>query len=134
MTCSSCEEEEYLEFNFKTELLDYQKAYPLPKKSDTLIPYYSVKIYRVKNDTIFHITRCYDQTMLQFQSKNIFEDEKLKPTVIYEFHNSGKNFIKVYPERKGEKLLKSAPSKCLNPYHIYKVEERQINFLKKEIY
>lgn len=130
--CFSCDEKESLDLEFKKEIIKYQKAFPLPMKNDTLYPFYAIKFRKIETDTVFHIVRAYAQTNDQFNHHKVFENENLKPTVIFDFDNLGKKLIKKYPKRKGRELLKSASIENLNPYYLYKLDDDKINFLKEE--
>jgi hypothetical protein len=70
----------------------------------------------------------------QYNHYEIFEDEKLKPTVIVDFDNLGKNLIKDYPKRKGKQLWKSGSVKSINPFYLYQFHDNKIIFLKEENY
>jgi hypothetical protein len=132
--CLSCKEKEHLNLSFKNEILKFQEAYPLPEKTDSIFPFYIVNFHKIKNDTLCRISRVYTFSKKNYDHYEIFEDEKLKPTVIIDFNNLAKNIIKDYPKRKGQKLLKSPNLKTTNPYYVYKLKGKKISLLKKENY
>lgn len=134
IVCFSCEKKENLDITFKKEILKYQKAFPLPEKTDSLFPFYIVKFRKKQNDTLFNIYRAQAFSSMQYNEYGIFEDEKLKPTIIIDFDSLGRKLIKDYPERKGERFLKSGPLKSSNPFYLYHLDHNKINFLKTENY
>lgn len=117
----SCEKKEYLDLTFRNEILKYQEKFPLPKKSDTVFPFYALSFRKIKNDTIFYISRYYVRSKVHFESNPIFEDEKLKPTQIFDFDNLTKKIVKEYPESKKHNILKFPKPEHVNPAHIYKM-------------
>ncbi len=130
--CFSCDEKEVLDLDFKKEIIKYQKAFPLPINNDNLYPFYAIKFRKIETDTVFYIVRAYVHSDDQFNQYEFFENENLKPTVIFDIENLGKKLIKEYPKSKGRKLLKSPPIENLNPYYLYKLKDNKINFLRKE--
>lgn len=130
----SCEKKEYLEENFRNEILKFQEKFPLQKKSDSVFPYYALSFRKIKNDTIFYISRYYDRSQVHFESDPIFEDEKLKPTKIFDFDNLTKKLIKEFPESKKHNILKFPRSEHVNPTHLYKMNGLKIILLKEENY
>lgn len=130
----SCGERQNLEPNFRNEILKYQKLFPLSDKKDSIFSFYSLKFSKVKNDTIFRISRTEVFSKAHFEHYEVFKDKKMKPTVITDFDNLALKLIKEYPMRKGERLLKTGKSKSINPYYVYKLKEGKIIFLKEENY
>ena len=132
--CFSCEKKEYLEANFRNEILKFQEKFPLQKKSDTVFPYYLLSFRKIHNDTILRISRGYVRSQVHFDSNPIFEDEILKPTVISDFDNLSKNLIKEFPESKKHDILKFPRAVHINPNHLYKMNGLKIILLKEENY
>lgn len=130
----SCEKKEYLEVNFKNEIIKYQVKFPLQKKSDTVFPFYALSFRRIKNDTIFYISRYYVRSKEHFDNLEIFEDEKLKPTEINDFDSLTLNIVKEFPESKRNDLLKAPRAVHVNPTHLYKMNGLKIILLKEENY
>lgn len=132
--CFSCEKKEHLDANFKNEILRYQEKFPLPKKTDTVFPFYALSFRKIKTDTVFYISRYYVRSRVHFESDPIFEDDQLKPTQIFDFDNLAKKLIKEYPESKKHNILKFPRSEHLNPTHLYKMNGSKTIFLKEENY
>lgn len=130
--CFSCEEKEYLDLSFKKEILKFQNEFPLTEKTDSVYPFYIINFHKIENDTFCRISRTYTSSKTNYEHYQIFEDDELKPTVIFNFNNLGEKIIKNYPERKGEELLKSAPLKTINPHYVYKLNDGKIKLFKKE--
>jgi hypothetical protein len=132
--CSSCTKKENLGPVLKNTILDYQKLFPLAEESDSIFPFYIVNVRKVKNDTLLTISRGRVSNKKHYNHYQIFEDEQLKPTVIFDFVSLGKKFIEYYPERKGNELLKTPPIEKNNPNYIYELKNNEIFFLKEENY
>lgn len=125
----SCTKKEHLDPVFKSELLNYQKLFPLPEKSDSLYPFYIVRFHKKENDTLFHIVRAQVLTLEHYEHCKVFEDKNLKPTVIFDFDSLGKKIIYDYPERLGEELLKTGPIDGSKPYYLYELKNNEIIYL-----
>jgi hypothetical protein len=132
--CFSCKKKEYLEVNFRNEILKYQEKFPLHKKSNTVFPYYLISFRKIHNDTILRISREFVRSKEHFYCHPIFVDKKLKPTVISDFDNLSKNLIKEFPESKKHNILKFPRSEYENPTYAYKMNGLKIIFLKEENY
>jgi hypothetical protein len=132
--CFSCKEKEYLEANFRNEILKFQDKFPLQKKEDSVFPFYALSFRKIKNDTIFYISRYYVGSKVHFESNPIFEDEKLKPTQIFDFDNLTKRIVREYPESKKHTILKFPRAKHVNPTHTYKMNGSKTVFIKEENY
>ena len=132
--CFSCEKKGIIDMTFKNGIIKYQEKFPLQKKTDSVFPFYALSFRKIKTDTIFYISRYYVRSKAHFNYLIIFEDDQLKPTVIYDFDNLTKKIIKELPERKGDDLLKTPPANHLNPTHLYKMNGSKTIFLKEENY
>jgi len=130
----SCTKKENLKPTLRNELLNYQKLFPLPDKSDSLYPFYVVSLRKIKNDTILRISRTQVSNKEHYYHYGIFEDEQLKPTVIFDFDSLNKNLIKYYPKRKGDELLKTGRLESINPYYTYQLKQNEIFFLEEKNY
>lgn len=132
--CFSCEKKGIIDVTFKNEILKFQEKFPLQKKTDSVFPFYALSFRKIKNDTIFYISRYYVNSKEHFDSLEIFADEQLKPTEINDFDNLTHNVVKQFPEIKKHDILKFPRAAHVNPNHLYKLNGLKIILLKEENY
>ena len=89
----SCKKND-LSTELKKEVVEYQKKVPLPsvKNEETSKFLYVINFEKKGNDTLFNLIRC--PGISKFDSiTGIYQDDVLKPLVIIDRHELGKNWL-----------------------------------------
>ena len=133
--CFSCDKKKNsLDSELRNKILEYQNQFPLSSKSNSTFPFYAIVFRKKHTDTLFYIGRSEASSKEQYNQYDVFEDEKLKPSIIFDFNSLSKKIIKVYPNKNHTHLLKSPVLKNSNPINWYQIRNGKIYFLEKNNY
>jgi hypothetical protein len=135
-----CKRNEDLAEDFRNVIIDYQKQYPIREKSEKIkkIFIYSVYFEMSHMDTLLKITRTSsgidDIIFKKSGGYGIYEDDVLKPTLLFDSENLGNKFILKKIRKIDKKYYNQSPvfDEGFTPIHIYKIHQNHIKFISAD--
>ncbi|MFH6990742.1 hypothetical protein ACHRVW_23660 [Flavobacterium collinsii] len=132
----SCNKEKPFSTSLNQALKNYQKEYPIPQQtSKKRIYIYSIHFFKLNNDTIVEFQRFGGGINIDEKSHGIYQDENIKPTIVYDELGLGKKFVLL----KGNTELNSKyiwrggnQAETFPPIHSYYVKNEKLIFKTKD--
>lgn len=130
---SSCNKKESLDENFKKNIIEYQKKFPIPSlRSNDYV--YTAYFSMIKKDTVCVLSRSSNGLMRGMKGFGVFQDEILQPTFVYDDDGLSKNFVHMRIINEDAKKLylnlKNGIRESYPPIYTFLIKNKEIKLIK----